>query len=274
MRELSEQERLLTLLQGTAEAMGGELKPAALALMARDMESYPITLVETALARCRAEVSGRLTLAVIMDRVQGTDMRPAPNEAWAMALKALDENETVVWCEEMEMGWWASVEILRNGDKVGARMAFHEVYTRCVAGARVHKRPARWTVSPGHDLELRRLAVERACEQGLLTKGQHLAPNSPAATNTVEMLSNLRSLEGRRQARKLLSKLNARQRMEASHARAEQGKKALQDRLQREAIAERKAEMLKQAEDHPLWNLSPVEATPASIESPVQEATR
>ncbi|MGA7177982.1 MAG: hypothetical protein WBX11_00145, partial [Thiobacillaceae bacterium] len=235
MRESGEQQYLLTLLQATAEAMGSELKPATLALIAHDLEPYSFPLVETALARCRAEISGRLTLAGILDRLQGADTRPAPNETWAMVLKARDENETVVWCHEMEMGWWASVEILRNGDKIGARMAFLEVYTRCVAGARVHKRPAQWTVSPGHDPELRRIAIERACEQGLLTDVQRLALISPVAANTVEMISNMRSVEGRRQARKLLSKLNAQQRLEARRARAEQEEKTLQNQLQREA---------------------------------------
>ncbi|MGA7181393.1 MAG: hypothetical protein WBX11_17660, partial [Thiobacillaceae bacterium] len=77
-------------------------------------------------------------------------------------------------------------------------------------------------------------------------------------------------VEGRRQARKLLSKLNAQQRLEARRARAEQEEKTLQNQLQREAEAARKAEMLERAQAHPLWNLSPVEVTPASIESPVQ----
>ncbi len=182
MREPHEQEILLNLLQGTAEAMGGELKPAALALMAEDLEPYALATIQTALARCRHEVSGRLTLAVIMDRLQGADSRPAPNEAWAIALKARDENDTVVWCHEIASAWWAAAEILRAGDKVGARAAFIEVYTRMVAEARIFRRSAKWSVSLGQDSDLRRVAVENACAQGLLTEAQRLALAPPMET--------------------------------------------------------------------------------------------
>ncbi|MGA7180998.1 MAG: hypothetical protein WBX11_15640 [Thiobacillaceae bacterium] len=264
MRKWAEQEQLLTLLQGTAEAMGGELKPAALALMASNLEPYPFHPVETALARCRAEVSGRLTLAVIIDRLQGADTRPAPNEAWAMVLKARDENETVVWCQEMEKGWWASVEILRNGDKVGARMAFIEVYNRQVSEARIAGTPAKWTVSPGRDSELRRIAVEKACEQGVLTQVQRLALAPPVAATSGELLIGKGS--GTRQVRKLLHKLNVRQRMAAQQARADQVERSTLAQTQRVADAARKAEILQRAQAHPLWAQTP-------IDPPLTEAT-
>ncbi|MGA7181582.1 MAG: hypothetical protein WBX11_18640, partial [Thiobacillaceae bacterium] len=67
-------------------------------------------------------------------------------------------------------------------------------------------------------------------------------------------------VEGRRQARKLLSKLNAQQRLEARRARAEQEEKTLQNQLQREAEAAHKADMLERAQAHPLWSESPAES--------------
>ena len=207
MREPDDQKLLLNLLQGTAEAMGGELKPAALALMANDLEPYALTTLQTALARCRQEVNGRLTLAVIMDRLQGADSRPAPNEAWAIALKARDENDTVVWCHEIASAWWTAAEILRTGDKVGARAAFIEVYTRMVAEARIFRRPAKWTVSPGRDPDLRRMAVENACAQGLLTEAQRVALALPANAMDKELLLEMTSPIGTKKIRSFLREL-------------------------------------------------------------------
>ena len=162
------------------------------------------------------------------------------------------------------MGWWAAVEILRNGDRIGARMAFVEVYTRHVSEARIAGTPAKWTVSPGRDPDLRRIAVEKACAQGLLTQGQHLALAPPVVTNSGELLIGKGS--GARQVRKLLQKLNVRQRLAAQQARADQVARSALTQTQRAADAARKAEMLQRAENHPLWN-------PPAVEAPVTEAT-
>ena len=259
MREPDDQKLLLNLLQGTAEAMGAELKPAALALMANDLEPYSLVAIQTALARCRHEVSGRLTLAVIMDRLQGVDSRPAPNEAWAIALKARDENETVVWCHEIASAWWAAAEILRAGDKVGARAAFIEVYTRMVAEARIFRRPAKWAVSLGRDPDLRRIAVESACIQGLLTEAQRLALAPPMEITDNGLFLEMTIPTGTKKTRCLLRELKGYLR----HAKKQAGlacevtAQAAKSRCHREEA--RRAELMRQAHGH---SLGPAASTP------------
>ncbi|MGO9443922.1 MAG: hypothetical protein ACLPXB_04000 [Thiobacillaceae bacterium] len=266
MRDPNEQEQILRLLQATADAMGGELKPATLALLAHDLEPYTLPMIETALARCRAEVGARFTEAVLLDRLRGADGRPGPNEAWGMVLRARDEDETVVWCQEMELGWWAAVDILRTGDKVGARLAFLDVYPPAVAEARIARRPARWTVSLGRDPELRRIAIEKAVAQGLLTQAQRLALAPPVETASEFLLIDMGSSSGASQTRRLLLKLKAHQREAEQLARAAAAENAAQRQLQYAAGEVRKAEMLRRAQEHPLW-------TQPLTTPPVPEAT-
>ena len=256
MREPDDQELLLNLLQGTAEAMGGELKPAALALMADDLEPYTLATLQTALARCRHEVSGRLTLAAIMDRLQGADSRPAPNEAWAIALKARDENDSVVWCHEIASAWWVAAEILRTGDKVGARAAFIEVYTRMVAEARIFRRPAKWTVSLGLDPDLRRMAVENACAQGLLTAAQRLALAPPIETTDKGLLLEMTSPMGTKKIRSFMRELKGHL-LHTDGLACEATAQAAKTR--REQEASRRAELMRQAHGH---SLGPTASTP------------
>ncbi|MCP1366608.1 hypothetical protein BIS06_15395, partial [Halomonas sp. BBD48] len=87
-------EQLLEQLYATAEVLGSEIKPGAANLMVRDLREYSRQEVEKALARCRSELTGRLTLAAILDRIPGANAFLSPNEAWALALSSLDENET------------------------------------------------------------------------------------------------------------------------------------------------------------------------------------
>lgn len=158
---------ILEALVVTAELTGTQLSPAAQAVMVKDLMCYPADAVARALTRCRKELTGRLTLAAILERID--DGRPGADEAWGMIAHALaDENETVVWTEEMAQASSAASELMALGDKVAARMAFRDAYERQVANARLEKHPAKWTVCPGHDPVRRASAIMRAVEQGRL----------------------------------------------------------------------------------------------------------
>jgi hypothetical protein len=67
---------------------------------------------------------------------------PTADEAWALALKAMDENQTVVWTNEIMYAWERCRAVYQDGDKVGARMAFKAVYD----GLNLSGRPD-WIVS-------------------------------------------------------------------------------------------------------------------------------
>lgn len=259
MRNERELEELMLLLQGTAEAMGGELKPAALALMASDLEPYPMQAIASALSRCRREARGRLAMADIMERLAGVDGRPEPNEAWAIALQARNEDVTVVWCDEIMEAYWAAAEILKAGDKVGARAAFIEVYSRLLAEARTAGKPAKWSATLGRDPQLRRIAIDQAWERGLLTETQARAmrPLLPAPDEPKPDLPLLPRVSEHpavsdkwsQRIRALKADLEKKIRAERRTARD----RAAEAEQTRAAERRRQAEMFERAKDHPLY---------------------
>jgi hypothetical protein len=88
---------------------------------------------------------------------------PTADEAWALALKAMDENQTVVWTNEIMYAWERCRAVYQDGDKVGARMAFKAVYD----GLNLSGRPD-WIVSEGFDKDKRVVEMQTAQAAGLL----------------------------------------------------------------------------------------------------------
>lgn len=161
---------LVDALCATAEAMGTALSGPTAAMMAGDLEIYDVGTLIDALQACRRELTGKLTLAAILQRVQAADGRPGKDEAWSIALTAGDEIETVVMTAEIQQAMTAAAPILRLGDKVGARMAFMSAYERLVSAARAEAVPTTWNVSLGFDPARRVMAIESAVRMQLITQ--------------------------------------------------------------------------------------------------------
>lgn len=100
--------------------------------------------------------------------LEADDGRPGAEEAFAIALRTTDERESFVWSDETREAWGIAAVVLAGGDKVGARMAFKEAYTRLVDEARQARRPVRFSLSEGFDLASRRIAHESGVAAGLL----------------------------------------------------------------------------------------------------------
>ena len=62
-----EQDRLVELLVATAEVIGDQLRPTTAVFMVSDLATYPLPALERALAACRRELKGRLSLAAILE---------------------------------------------------------------------------------------------------------------------------------------------------------------------------------------------------------------
>ena len=153
---------LLQALAVTAEVCGTEFsEPAAKAIVAR-LSSYPLESVLKALDKCQTEVTGRLSLAAIIGRID--DGRPSADEAWSTAILANDESVTVVWTTETAKAYWAAAALLDEGDKVGARMAFRDVYEREVSNARQAGTVTKWEATLGTDPYQRESAIRQAAE--------------------------------------------------------------------------------------------------------------
>lgn len=200
-----EQEKLIIALMATAEVMGSEIKPNVAIVMVDDLNGYQLADVLQALTRVRREHSGKLTLKVILDLLAPAGGWISANEAWAMALPAVDEAATIVWTQEMAKAWAVSKPLLDAGDKIGARMAFIPAYERFVDQAKRESRTPHYEISAGWDANMRELAVKNAVSAGLLPMTQQLAalpaPDEPelyddhvAAYRRHEMSERLKAL--------------------------------------------------------------------------------
>lgn len=168
MLSFDEQAQLAAAVCATAETLGQTLSANAADLMAQDLASYPIADIAAALQACRRELTGKLTLAAILQRIQAADGRPDPNEAWSLALAASDEHDSVVLTAEIQLALGAARAVLEAGDKIGARMSFLSAYQRLVDTARRECVPVKWSLSPGFDAQRRLAAVEEAGRLGRL----------------------------------------------------------------------------------------------------------
>ncbi len=168
MLSCDEIQQLAGAICATAETLGQTVSANAAQMIAEDLAEYDVDTIATALRACRRELTGKLTLATILQRVQSADGHPDPNEAWSIALTASDESDTVVMTEEIQLAMAASTPVLANGDKVGARMAFLSAYQRFVDAARKDGKTAKWRTSLGTDPQRRVAAVEEAGRLGRL----------------------------------------------------------------------------------------------------------
>lgn len=159
---------LMKQLAATAELLGQTLSPVAVELMTGDLEHYPRDALAAALKRIRTEHTGKLTPKAIIEAIDAAMGRPGANEAWATALSALDERNTVVWTGEMAQAWEVARPVVQGGDEIGGRMAFKDAYERLVRAAREERRVPVVTVSMGQDANLRAVGIERAVKLGYL----------------------------------------------------------------------------------------------------------
>lgn len=169
---------LIQAIAVTAELCGREVSPAAARVLLADLEGFPEDQVMGSLKRCRREVRGALTVQDIVSRLD--DGRPGPDEAWAMIPQ--DEARSTVWTEEMSLAFGIALPLLIDGERVAARFAFREAYTKLVGEARDARRPVAWSPSLGTDQQGREVALRDAVDKGRMSleRAQAIAPALPA----------------------------------------------------------------------------------------------
>lgn len=163
-----------TALLDSVAALLGKPSPGTQqsAMFFRVLAGYPLDSVRQALdAHLRDPQRGRFFPApadVIAKIEDSGPKHPSADEAWAIAIKARDEAETVVWTSQMAQAWGICKPVMDGGDEVGARMAFKSAYERITADAKRDRLPIQWVVSEGFDKERRIAAVQQAESCGLL----------------------------------------------------------------------------------------------------------
>lgn len=191
----------------------GSYAPSAAnaALWFRALSAYDIEAVRAGFdGHVKDPQRGRFapTPADILAQITGqaaADGRPGAEEAWAMALRARDEAETVVWTAEMSQAWQIARAVMDLGDEVGARMAFREAYTRLVEEARALSMPATWSVSLGFDPQRREGAISAAVMAGRLPHAELQALPASANASLLALAESTAVSEAHRQTLRQLA---------------------------------------------------------------------
>ena len=190
----SDRERLIDLLTEAWILKGRPAEQVTMPLVnawLNTLPDIPLGYVERALqlhardAQYKHPPTPADVLEIIRERTQA--QWPSADEAWSIALQAMDEDNTVVWCEEIARAWDISRPIAEADDDVGARMAFRESYKRLVREARDAGGEPRWETSLGHNPMLREAPLLRAVKDGRLTQDgiKHLLPAPPPEPGSV-----------------------------------------------------------------------------------------
>lgn len=153
-------------IAATAEALGQTISDNTAALMAADLSTFPQHQLRAALSRTRMECVGKLTLKFILDQLDALQGRLASNEAWALALRAREERDTVVWTDEIAQAWAVAAPMAAGRDLVGARMAFKDAYDRITQHARDTLKRPEPRIAVGWDNAQRVAVVTAAYNEG------------------------------------------------------------------------------------------------------------
>ena len=174
---------LIEAVAVTAELCGRVFSEGAARMFVQDLAGFPEPAVLKALTRCRREVKGMLTIQDVVTRLD--DGRPGVEEAWSQM--PFSESQSVVWSDEGCRAFGIASALLDEGDKVAARMAFKEAYTRMVGEARESGRAVSWTPSLGYDKQGHASVLSEAVSLGRLTyaHAESLSPGLPKPSATI-----------------------------------------------------------------------------------------
>lgn len=133
------------------------------------LEAYPIELVCAAFSRhIDASEFAPVPAAILKLLPRESDGHVHPDEAWAIAIRSLDERNTVVWNAQIAEAW-GKVSHLADGDETAARMAFRAAYADILERAKGAGVAAKWSVTLGWDVEQREQIVGEAVRQQRLS---------------------------------------------------------------------------------------------------------
>ncbi|MCI1277556.1 MAG: hypothetical protein LKG23_01095 [Nitrospira sp.] len=175
----------------TFELVGQSISDEGAKAMLAELSLYPERDVLSALTRCRKELR-KVTFADIIDRIPTG--HPGAEEAWAMVSPYLsNERASIVWTDEMAHAFGVALPLA--DDKIAARMAFKESYSKAIAEARDMKKVPIWRPSLGTDPNGREAALEEAVKLGRLSldHAKKLIPDYslPAPTVTLPKMKVL-----------------------------------------------------------------------------------
>ena len=181
------------IVRSTMLVCGGEAPEVAVlriwwaALMAHDIADVSAAFSQYAI---RGKFAPKpADILEIIDRIM-PDGRPGAEEAWAMIPQ--DEQSSCVMTDEMTEAWGIAKSLIDDGDRIGARMTFKEVYSRLVDASKQAGTPVRWFPSLGSDAAGRAPAMAEAVRLGRLGVDHVRRLLSPEQMDIVLQISGVR----------------------------------------------------------------------------------
>ena len=178
------------------ELAGKETSDGALALAFNLLKKYPLQDIKKALIDHLSDpqlgkFAPKPADVIFQIGRANHDGRLEADEAWSLAIKSFDEHQTVVLNDEIAGALGLSGDIYRDGDKLGARLAFRASYEKIVESNRNIGKPVRWWPSLGHSVNGRQHALEQAVVDGYLDHSQvkGLLP-APISSNVLALIQS------------------------------------------------------------------------------------
>lgn len=151
---LDEKRRFATLMTGLSDYYRVEISKAVMALYWEGLKRFDFEAVEKAMWSHTQNTDNGQFMPKIADVVRILQ-RDADNqwlgadEAWALMPKS--EHDSAMLTDEIAQAIVAATPLLEVRDKVAARMAFKDCYTRLVERAKADGRAPRWFPSFGSE---------------------------------------------------------------------------------------------------------------------------
>ena len=135
-------------------------------------EPHEFNDVRKAFSTALAQSAGFITPAEIAKHLPANALWIGADEAWATFPK--DEADTQAVTNAALEAWGVCSGIYIDGDKIAARVAFKDAYTRVVERERANNNPPLYSITLGHDKERREIAITEAFRKGLINDSQAL----------------------------------------------------------------------------------------------------
>ncbi|WP_027815202.1 hypothetical protein [Paraburkholderia bannensis] len=166
----TDRKEFFAVLARTFETFGKPLPSGdVLTVWWTKLEPFPIEVVCAAFSRhIDTSEFPPVPAAILKLLPRESDGHVQPDEAWSIAVRLLDERNTVVWNSQIAEAW-GKISHLADGDETAARMAFRAAYADVLDRARALNTPAKWVVTLGWDVEQREQIVTEAVRQNRLS---------------------------------------------------------------------------------------------------------
>jgi len=170
-----------SMLGDVAAMFGKTMSTTQTAMYFRALSQYPLEAMQLALDAhvCSSERGRFMPLpADLISQLEAMrfDGRPRAEEAWAVAIGAMDENDTIVWTQETADAWYSCAsELMQAGDKFNASRGFIAKYDELVLAARKQNKPVTWLVAQGYDKDKRDHVIREAYKAKKISQAQAVA---------------------------------------------------------------------------------------------------